>query len=890
MKSCLLFEIISIFSLILFVKALDNHTLSNYKDITLTNLSGIFEPDFNEKVVKGNLTYTFFANNKGSFIKLDSRAIQIINIIQLENGKELTYKYGEKTKFLGTPIIIDCEYEKNQTIILNINYKTTKEGGSAQFLDVSQTIGKTQPYFFSLSALIYGRDLLPSQDTPAVKFPFYLGIKVMNPLRGMISGLYDKNETNSDNSTTFYYYQKIPIATYLISLAAGNIVEKKVNEQISVFTEPEYIDAAVKEFEDMPKFLEYAISYMGDYEWGKYNVLVLPNSFPYSGMENPCLTFCSPCLINGDKSLVDLIAHELIHSWSGNLVTNENWRDFWLNEGVTKFLQRKVIAKWRGDDYAKMDYILGLSYIRKYLGVFGENNTLTSLRPEINDLSPDSTYSNIPYEKGSNFVYYLEGIIGNDNMQKFFKSYFTHFKYKSVDFFDFQNYFIDFCKNEGIKEEILNSIKWDEWVFQPGDCPVPNNFNNTYNDQLQRVLDKFINENYTNLTSEFSEMIASAKTVFFLTLEERNIFLSENQHAFLTNELKLYENQNYLVTTHYLRLILKETDKFYDHEMDSLLNYLNTYGVSDFMDGIYRLFYKRDEIRANETLSNLKNFYHSAMYDMAKNEIEEARDTFPILSLDVDKGQCSLYSKDNNKFNITSNEYKDTLAKITIDNGIYLNSTKDPIKVECTLNTYEKYCLVKDVMDTTGEYNLIVKERIQKKEYAIKVQNSTTPYKIFFNDFSVINTSKNSYEIDYAEESNDSKIKLELSNQPDKISVMNGDKELNCMLGNLTVECNIANENLPFDETKPNEFKEYNLKVVNYCGQEKYSLSVKVKDSKKEGQTEGGLGVLVIVLIVVGALILFLIIAFFVHRAIKRKNNKSSEDEGETRDEKLMQE
>ena len=474
-------------------------------------------------------------------------------------------------------------------------------------------------------------------------------------------------------------------------------------------------------------------------------------------------------------------------------------------------------------------------------------------------------------------------------MQKFFKSYFTHFKYKSVDFFDFQNYFIDFCKNEGIKEEILNSIKWDEWVFQPGDCPVPNNFNNTYNDQLQRVLDKFINENYTNLTSEFSEMIASAKTVFFLTLEERNIFLSENQHAFLTNELKLYENQNYLVTTHYLRLILKETDKFYDHEMDSLLNYLNTYGVSDFMDGIYRLFYKRDEIRANETLSNLKNFYHSAMYDMAKNEIEEARDTFPILSLDVDKGQCSLYSKDNNKFNITSNEYKDTLAKITIDNGIYLNSAKDPIKVECTLNTNEKYCLVKDVIDTTGEYNLIVKERIQKKEYAIKVQNSTTPYKIFFNDFSVINTSKNSYEIDYAEESNDSKIKLELSNQPDKISVMNGDKELNCILGNLTVECNIANENLPFDETKPNEFKEYNLKVVNYCGQEKYSLSVKVKNSKKEGKTEGVLGVFAIVLIAIGALILFSVIAFFVHRAIKRKDNSSSGDEGETRDEKLIQ-
>ena len=176
--------------------------------------------------------------------------------------------------------------------------------------------------------MTYGRELLPSQDTPAVKFPFYLGIRVINPLRGMISGLFDTKVENDDNTTTFYYYQNVPIPNYLIALAAGNINESKVSEDISVFSEPEYIENATKEFEDMPKFLEYAISYMGRYRWGKYNVLVLPHSFPYSGMENPCLTFASPCLINGDKSLVDLIAHELIHSWSGNLVTNENWRDF----------------------------------------------------------------------------------------------------------------------------------------------------------------------------------------------------------------------------------------------------------------------------------------------------------------------------------------------------------------------------------------------------------------------------------------------------------------------------------------------------------------------------------------------------------------------------------
>jgi leukotriene-A4 hydrolase len=206
---------------------------------------------------------------------------------------------------------------------------------------------------------------------------------------------------------------------------------------------------------------------MGNYEWGKYNVLILPNSFPFSGMENPCLSFCSPCLINGDKSLVDIIFHELIHSWSGNLVTNENWRDFWLNEGITMFLQRKIISKIKGNDYAKMDAILGLSYIQFYLDYFGENSTFTSLRPDLNGISPDDIYSDIPYEKGFNFVFYIESLIGEEKMEKFFKEYFLNFKYKSIDVFDFKRFFIDFCLNNSISEEIINKIDWESWIFKP---------------------------------------------------------------------------------------------------------------------------------------------------------------------------------------------------------------------------------------------------------------------------------------------------------------------------------------------------------------------------------------------------------------------------------------
>ena len=840
---------IFIFDILFLVNSLDNHTLSNYKDITITNLTGIFDLDFDLKIVKCDLNFTFHSNIKGSNIILDSRHLNILSIKELgEETKNLTYKFGETDINLGTPIIIEKEYEENKDILINIKYETTKEGGAAQFLEKEQTIGKDHPFFFTQSEMISGRDLIPSQDTPAVKFPFYLGIKVMSPLRGMISGLFERKEENDDNTTTFYYYQKIPIPNYLIALAAGNIEERKINDNISVFTEPSYINNATQEFEDMPEFLQYATEYMGKYEWGQYNVLVLPHSFPFSGMENPCLTFCSPCLINGDKSLVDLIAHEMIHSWSGNLVTNENWRDFWLNEGITKFLQRKVIAKW-------------------------------SLRPDLDGKSPDDFYSNIPYEKGSNFMYYLEHEVGVEVTQKFFQSYFEHFKNKSVDVFDFKNYFIEFCKNNSVDDETLNSLKWDEWIFQPGDCPVPNNFSNKYNEQLQIVLEKFINEDLDGLDKEFNDMITTAKTVFFLTLEERNIFLTDKQHEFLTNTLKLYENQNYLVTTHYLRLILKETTKFLPHEFESLENYLTTFGVSDFMDGIYRLFYKRDEVKAEEIFNKKKDFYHAIMRDMARKEMDEAKEAFPIMTVDLEE-KC-FFPSDEKKIKIISNEYNDTLKKVDVPEGIFLNLEDKTVKVECVLDSNEKYCLTKDKVEKDGNYTLIVPERIQRKDCAFKVNKGTNEAQVYTNEIKVDeNKTQKEYEIDFGVKEDGDNIKITFVVEPNNnVHVMNDDKKLNCSLDNVTLECKITKDVLSYDEKKPNDYKKYELKVVDLCNEVKYSFNVNVKNSKVEPvkDEEGGIGVLAIVLIIIGAILILVIIGFFVLRAIKRKgnNNKS---------------
>ena len=881
------------FLFITLVKSLDNSTLSNYEEITLTNLTGVFEPIFEDKIVDGDLTYTFVAKVDGSKIILDSKCLTIESITDVDSGEKLEYTLDEVDENLGVPLIISKEYKQNDIIKINIKYKTTEGGSSAQFLNPEQTIGGNYEYFFTMSEMIVGRELLPSQDTPAVKFPFYLGIKVKKELYGMVSGIYDKVEED-ELSRTFFYKQIIPVPNYLIALAAGNIEGRDISETITVYSEPEFLDNVFNELEDLPKILNYSISYMGEYEWGKYNVLVLPKSFPFSGMENPCLSFCSPCLINGDKSLVDIVAHELIHSWSGNLVTNENWRDFWLNEGITMFLQRKIIGMWKGVDYAKMDGILGLFYIEEYLDIFGEDSTFTTLRPNLTGVNPDDKYSDIPYEKGYNLMYYIEGLIGEEIMKLFFQKYFVDFKYKSVDYYVFKDYFIDFCKNYNVSDDILNKIDWDAWIFQPGRCPIENDFSNVYKEQMDKAYDKFLKEEFDEeLEKEFSNFTHTSKTVFMNQLEQREEFLTDKQHDFLTNKLQLYTGQDFLVSTNYFRLILARTDKFYEHEEESLIDYLSNNGALDYMTGLYELFYKRDEVKAVETLDSLRSFYHPLMINEADEEIEDAKESFPILSLELkNKDQCLFLSKDS-KIEITTEEYSFE-EKLEISNGVYLESDTVAVGLNCFINSEEKYCLIKDTFQHNGFFNLRVPNRIQKINFAARVHNSTSKIQAYGKEIVVDKSNNKNYDINYFK-NNTQIINIKFEKEPDEnIKIIYNKTEVNCKLNNLIMECIIDNNTFEYDINNTNVFKKYELKIIDLCGVEKYSFTISVKNSEeeenknKEQNQENQNTVqtwLIIVIIVVGLLIV-VIVGFIIYRSVNKKKSEDVKEEGT--DAKLM--
>ena len=870
--------LIFIFQLFLFSNSLDNSTLSNYKDIIITNLTGVLEPDFQGKIVNGNLNFEFLSQKNGSEIILDTKYLNIISISKLNSSldieNKLEFKYGNEDKNLGKPLIIKYDYKENETIIINIIYSTTVEGTSAQFLDKNQTIGKKYPYFFTFSDMIIGRELIPSQDTPAVKFPFYLGIKVIDPLKGMISGLFVKEVKNNDNSTTYYYEQKINVPIYLIGLAAGNIQNITINEIIEVYSEPEYLDKVNDtKILELQHLLNLSEQYLAaEYEWGKYNILILPNSYPYSGMEYPCLSFTIPGIINGEKTLVDRLSYELMHSWFGNLITQENWRDYWLNKGLATYFRRKILGEWIDPDYGKMEGYFGSLFLRDSYNFLGKDGIYTTLFPNLTGVNPKDSYSDITVEKGYNFLYYIEGLIKEEKMQKFLQNFVQKFKYKSIDFYDFQNLFINFCKEEKLDNE-LAQIDWQKWIFGRGECPVTNDFSNKYFIEINNTLERFLKDEIDEETEKaFKNWNYTSRSFFIRKLGEKVDFLNEKQHNFFTTTLKLYKDQDFITTTYYYKIILPRTDKFYENELNYLLQYLSNYSATDYMGAIYEFFYKRDEIKAVETFNNLKGFYHTYMVNMVEKELNRAKQNFPILTFDFSKkDECSFFSKDK-KIDIISNEYKDDLGEIIITEGVYLVLNNNSLKLECHLDPKNKYCLIKEGKAILGEYNIEVPSRIQKKKFAIKIHNSNLKIKTYEKEIKIdeVLTKKN-YEIEDIKNETEI-IKIYFLSEPDKdIHIISNGKIINCELKNLTMDCPINNIIASYNKNNQKEIERYELKVVDLCNIEKYNIIINVKKEKESS----GLELWIIILITVGGIVLISLIVIFLCIVInKRKKDK----------------
>ncbi|XP_014975741.2 aminopeptidase B isoform X6 [Macaca mulatta] len=340
--------------------------------------------------------------------------------------------------------------------------------GQVCWLAPEQTAGKRKPFVYTQGQAVLNRAFFPCFDTPAVKYKYSALIEVPDGFTAVMSAsTWEKRGPNK-----FFFQMCQPIPSYLIALAIGDLVSAEVGPRSRVWAEPCLIDAAKEEYNGViEEFLATGEKLFGPYVWGRYDLLFMPPSFPFGGMENPCLTFVTPCLLAGDRSLADVIIHEISHSWFGNLVTNANWGEFWLNEGFTMYAQRRISTILFGAAYTCLEAATGRALLRQHMDITGEENPLNKLRVKIEPgVDPDDTYNETPYEKGFCFVSYLAHLVGDqDQFDNFLKAYVHEFKFQSILADDFLDFYLEYFPELKKKRvDIIPGFEFDRWLNTPG--------------------------------------------------------------------------------------------------------------------------------------------------------------------------------------------------------------------------------------------------------------------------------------------------------------------------------------------------------------------------------------------------------------------------------------
>jgi leukotriene-A4 hydrolase len=280
------------------------------------------------------------------------------------------------------------------------------------WLTKEQTSMKKQPYVFSQCQSIFARSLLPCQDTPSTRMSYSAQVTAIKEVEVLMSAVKGESTAVSDTHRVHKFEQKIAIPSYLIAIVAGAIENKRIGPRSVVWAEKDLLETAAFDFADTEKMLQVGENLFGEYVWGVYDILVLPPSFPFGGMENPCLTFVTPTLLTGDKSMANVIAHEICHSWFGNLVCTRTFEYFWLNEGFTVFAERKILGALHGEKFRQFCHIGGITSLTEDVKSYGMDHPLTKLVPNLDLCSPEDSFSRVPYDKGSTFLYYLEEKVG----------------------------------------------------------------------------------------------------------------------------------------------------------------------------------------------------------------------------------------------------------------------------------------------------------------------------------------------------------------------------------------------------------------------------------------------------------------------------------------------
>ena len=441
----------------------DIHSHAQPDQVVIRDIGLDLRVDFAQKQLRGHADLALeWRNPSARELVLDTRDLEIERVSgKMADGPwyALKHELAERDPVLGQKLTIRMRKPYDS---VRIRYRTSPQASGLQWLEPGMTAGKAHPFMFSQSQAIHARSWVPLQDTPSVRYTYSARLRTDPALMALMSA---DNPPDAPRDGDYVFRMRQPIPSYLMAIAVGDLVFRPVSERSGVWAEPATIDAAASEFADTERMIEVAESLYGPYRWGRYDILVLPPSFPFGGMENPRLTFATPTVIVGDKSLVSLIAHELAHSWSGNLVTNADWSDIWLNEGFTTYVENRIIEALYGEEAAAMERVIAEAGLRRELKTLAKPAQLLDLEPVVGS-DPDEALSEVPYDKGSWFLRFLESRVGREDFDAFLRGYFDHFAFQSIRTDQFAAWLQENLLSQ--HPDAISAKELETWLRRPG--------------------------------------------------------------------------------------------------------------------------------------------------------------------------------------------------------------------------------------------------------------------------------------------------------------------------------------------------------------------------------------------------------------------------------------
>ncbi|KAB5577633.1 peptidase family M1-domain-containing protein [Coniochaeta sp. 2T2.1] len=606
----------------------DPNTNSNYDAWRTQHTTANLTIDFATKRLRGSVTLDLVSqtDKASNEIILDTSFVDVSSV-KVNGSPAKQWELKARKEPNGTPLHVSVPdgADKGATVSVEMEVATTDKCTALQWLTPEQTGNKKAPFMFSQCQAIHARSVFPCQDTPDVKAT--VSFHIRSPYAVIASGVQVGDVKNEGEEKVYHFEQKVPIPSYLFALASGDIVTARIGKQSVVASGPNEIEACKWEFEeDMDRFMEAAESITGvPYQWGEYNVLILPPSFPYGGMENPVFTFATPTIVSGDRQNVDVVAHELSHSWSGNLVTNGTWENMFLNEGWTMYLERRIIEKVHGSSaHFHFSAIIGWKALEESVKGYGAEHEFTKLHinhrgKDGTPIDPDDAFSTVPYEKGFHFVWYLERLVGREAFDKFITFYFTKWSGKSLDKDEFKDTYLEFFgrpEYASLKDK-LAAIDWEGMFHTPGLPPKPE-FDTSLVDVCYDLAEKWKSKDFKPQASDLSSWTGNQKLVFLQALQDFKESLTCAQSESLGKVYGFADSKNVELKAAYYLISLKARD---EPTYAGVANLLGGVGRMKFVRPLFKSLNKADPKLARSTFEKNRNFYHPICRQMVEKDL-----------------------------------------------------------------------------------------------------------------------------------------------------------------------------------------------------------------------------------------------------------------------------